>query len=329
MSESHTHNSGSLKIEHIELLEEAVYPWDVELQQLSAGLHTSHMDFLQCNGILLYREFWSQSVHAKGLSPAGHQMIGSALQNPTLWCGRKIDTSTYAHGYTDAEMDFTTPVDSHHLVLLMPDDMFCSTFGEEAGQALSKDHIHHLHYRGKPTDSPVYHWDQLISRYRENPGQLTIANSRKALQSQIEDGVASLIYQGTEPLRKPIRSKQNKVMKDALAIIESRLKVISIPKLAKLVGVSQRVLELTFQQQLGVSPVGYMHRWRLQQAREELAAGDPGVNSVSKAALRWGFTELGRFSVKYRELFGERPSDTLKISRSTNSLRYLDLLRKK
>jgi len=33
--------------------------------------------------------------------------------------------------------------------------------------------------------------------------------------------------------------------------------------------------------------------------------------TVAKIATRFGFTELGRFSVEYREMFGESPSTTL------------------
>jgi transcriptional regulator GlxA family with amidase domain len=34
--------------------------------------------------------------------------------------------------------------------------------------------------------------------------------------------------------------------------------------------------------------------------------------TVSKTATRFGFRELGRFSVEYRTIFGESPSETLR-----------------
>ena len=37
----------------------------------------------------------------------------------------------------------------------------------------------------------------------------------------------------------------------------------------------------------------------------------PAEDKVTAIAAALGFTEIGRFSVRYRELFGESPSQTL------------------
>jgi hypothetical protein len=47
-------------------------------------------------------------------------------------------------------------------------------------------------------------------------------------------------------------------------------------------------------------------------ARCALQKADPGVSRVTDIATEHGFWELGRFSVNYRQLFGESPITTLK-----------------
>jgi AraC family ethanolamine operon transcriptional activator len=50
----------------------------------------------------------------------------------------------------------------------------------------------------------------------------------------------------------------------------------------------------------------------MQAARRMLQNADPEVTCVTDIATEHGFCELGRFAVKYRHLFGETPSATLK-----------------
>jgi AraC-like DNA-binding protein len=43
-----------------------------------------------------------------------------------------------------------------------------------------------------------------------------------------------------------------------------------------------------------------------------LQQADPTITKVTDIATELGFWELGRFSVKYRQIFGETPSTTLR-----------------
>jgi AraC-like DNA-binding protein len=51
---------------------------------------------------------------------------------------------------------------------------------------------------------------------------------------------------------------------------------------------------------------------RLSQARRALLSSDCNVVTVTEIATGFGFVELGRFSVEYRKMFGESPSDSLR-----------------
>jgi AraC-like DNA-binding protein len=84
---------------------------------------------------------------------------------------------------------------------------------------------------------------------------------------------------------------------------------ITLPELASACAVPERTLLRQFQRFLGVSPLAYLRRLRLNAARSELTR--PGSNDpVSDIAIRCGFTHLGRFATEYRRLFNETPSAT-------------------
>lgn len=75
-------------------------------------------------------------------------------------------------------------------------------------------------------------------------------------------------------------------------------------------GVPERTLQHAFREVLGVSPRAWSRLARLHRARQLLSLGG-AAGGVTDVALRCGFDQLGRFSVQYRQLFGERPSETL------------------
>lgn len=78
--------------------------------------------------------------------------------------------------------------------------------------------------------------------------------------------------------------------------------------------VGVRALDRGFRKHLGVSPWQYMLALRLQAVRDDLQAQRHG-GTVTEVALHWGFSNLGTFAARYREHFGERPSDSLRQAR--------------
>jgi AraC-like DNA-binding protein len=85
-----------------------------------------------------------------------------------------------------------------------------------------------------------------------------------------------------------------------------------IQNISDAIGVSSRTLRMACQTQLGISPTQYLLLRRMGMARQALREADPGVTRVTDVATEFGFLELGRFAVKYRQIFGETPSSTLK-----------------
>lgn len=86
----------------------------------------------------------------------------------------------------------------------------------------------------------------------------------------------------------------------------------TVAELAGIAGVGVRVLQESFRRHVGMSPLTYLRRLRLDGVHTELRRADPWQVSVSEVAARWGFTHLGRFAGAYRNRFGEAPSDTLR-----------------
>jgi AraC family transcriptional regulator, ethanolamine operon transcriptional activator len=87
---------------------------------------------------------------------------------------------------------------------------------------------------------------------------------------------------------------------------------VRISDLCRITRVSERTLEYAFNDVMGLSPLAFLTRLRLNRVRAGLLAAKPGSTRVSVEALKWGFWHFGEFSRAYRECFGELPSRTLR-----------------
>lgn len=85
---------------------------------------------------------------------------------------------------------------------------------------------------------------------------------------------------------------------------------LPIPEICAAVGVPERMLRVCCAQFLRLSPLIYQRLRRLNLVRNALQRAE--ASSVREIARRYGFSELGRFAVAYRTVFGETPSTTLR-----------------
>jgi len=87
---------------------------------------------------------------------------------------------------------------------------------------------------------------------------------------------------------------------------------INIESLARQHHISEKTLQNSFKSLFGFAPVHFLRQLKLNLVHNELKKNNQEQSTVSKVALKWGFTHMGQFSRYYTGLFGENPSQTLK-----------------
>jgi len=103
----------------------------------------------------------------------------------------------------------------------------------------------------------------------------------------------------------------------ALASVDRPLQV---PALSRALGVSERTLRKLFNEIHGQPPSRHLRMLRLAQVRRVLLSARGQLVTVTGIATDFGFGELGRFSVEYRKVFGESPSETLHRGRLSKGM---------
>jgi AraC-like DNA-binding protein len=91
-------------------------------------------------------------------------------------------------------------------------------------------------------------------------------------------------------------------------------KPLYLTEMCAAIGVAERTLRLACEEHLGMGPIRYLKLRRMHLVRRTLLRADQSTATVTRLATDHGFWELGRFSVAYRALFGESPSESLRRS---------------
>lgn len=96
---------------------------------------------------------------------------------------------------------------------------------------------------------------------------------------------------------------------------------LSAGDIALYAGVSTRSLFAGFRKYRDTTPMAHLRTLRLEKVHAELSAPSSASESVTRIALRWGFSHLGQFSAAYRQRYGETPSLTLQRAGGPTSRR--------
>ncbi len=105
------------------------------------------------------------------------------------------------------------------------------------------------------------------------------------------------------------RARRQTVADGLVALADVADGPLSLIEVCGTLGVPLRTLNAASNAVLGLPAAAYLRGRRLNRVHAELRRGT--ATSVTEAAMRHGFWELGRFAASYRSTFGEPPSRTL------------------
>jgi AraC-like DNA-binding protein len=133
--------------------------------------------------------------------------------------------------------------------------------------------------------------------------------------SQIEQLVAAALITAQANTYSTFKSKSNIILPKHVRYVKDYIdehanEAIVMADLAQYASVSLRGLYFGFNQYCGISPMQYLKKVRLEKIHDILCSKQ--CESVTEVALSWGFMHLGRFSMEYKQRYGESPSETLR-----------------
>ena len=319
-------SAGKIHATDIEELNYSVWPWDLRMQQVSPGGFRADLDFAQINGILLTHERWSRRVAAIGATPSGYLALAGVCSERTMsWSGAQIDAQNVMTGLDATDIEFVTPDVAEHWVILVPTDLMVGHLGEELAAELLPSG------RSFTSDPRVIRQlgslvVRVIAKLRDNGSNCANDLLLNAIQSQLIGAITELLVGADGNVELATPQRRALACRRALRYAEQLDHPISVDELAGKACVSRRLLELGFKESYDISPQRYLRRVRLNGLHRDLRRTSPEQSTIAEAAHRWGFVELGRTAVEYRQLFGESPSTTLARDGRIDCQRFADAL---
>jgi len=320
--------SGRLETRDIEEQHQASSPLDVRHCQLTPGPFFGWTNFVQINGILFYRQGFSKRVAVDGATPPGFFVFGgsSPYRVPVNVCGADVNRETLVYTQASTEIDFVVPDDSDHWVILVPHDRLLGRLDPEFRLAVLRQCHRHMTCSPALAHTLRQFVCHVIDKFARQPELLTDEWVCKSIESQLLHMLVRMMRLGHGIADTATVLDHQSTLRDVIAVLKGRKQPVTVPDLAVAVKLSQRQLERDFRNALGITPKQYLQRVRMNGARNDLRAAESGFSTVTEIGNDWGFSELGRFAVEYKTLFGESPSKTLRRPAVSVPIRLADAL---
>jgi AraC-like DNA-binding protein len=297
------------------LVSDIMKPHDLHVrgtgQQVNARMH--HMAF---GGVSLNRLKYGADVEIEPgplddfyliqMPLSGHAMITSGNQkvgaDTDLGCVISPSDSTVMHWSADCD----------NLMVRIDRALVDRAIGALSGRLEPETVRFQLGFRWREC-AP---WSCLVQYLNDCASQPFDVFQYRLMVAQIEQLVVStLVSAQPHDMRESKSARCTAVLPRHVKRVQDYLRAnaaepVTADQMAIVAGVSLRSLYAGFKDYCGVSPMQYLRTIRLESARKDLL-NEPDCN-IASIAMRWGFGHLGRFSIEYKERFGESPSQSVR-----------------
>jgi AraC-like DNA-binding protein len=153
---------------------------------------------------------------------------------------------------------------------------------------------------------------------REAPEMIENPNTAQGLEQTLKLALGACLADCGTTEQASTRRQHQKIMRRFHTVLDANAeRPLYVLEIAKAVGASVRSLTACCHDYLGMGPKKYLMLRRMHLARQALLLASPSTDTVTDAATQYGFWQFGRFAGRYKDLFGELPSVTLRKARAT------------
>ncbi len=291
------------------MMKEAVF-WDLDIRQFTRGAYHNRVEVVHTGRMQISRTTYNVGVMVQGAITKGHISFSFLLpcDKPIHYCGSMTEPGHCMIVQHDQVFEFISSDAVEFLTLVFSPELVKQKIIQLGGRSLAgliNKRIVYIHPEKQHKILNLL--NSIVHRLQNLSMPLTPVQELFLEEMVIEQLLLAVRFDISLklPHRLGVAGKANRIIR---ANLRSRL---TVNDLCTAVGCSPRTLQMAFKECFGVSPREYIHILRLNEVGRELRR-NPDNTFVSEAAMKYGFSHLGRFAGDYRLFFGKLPSSTKK-----------------
>jgi AraC-like DNA-binding protein len=294
---------------------QAVFPFaDVELFPTAKGNFHAEITQVRMNRIWTHRIHMSlPEINTVAVKP-GRRSIGFLTEcnsSSLLDCGLEVRHGDIVLNRSDV-VHQRSGADFHYGTVSLPSDDLAAAAKAIVGCELPE----------KPYKSTIRPPSALMCRLlklhksigqlaHNTPDILELPEVILALETELTHILVRCLAEG-HPLEMSAGGRRQATLTRFVEFLKANPdRPLYLTEICAAIGVAERALRVACEEHLGMGPIRYLTLRRMHLVRQALLHSNPSTATVTRTVTDHGFWELGRFSVAYRALFGETPSETL------------------
>ena len=295
----------------------AIQAADVELYPTTRG--SFHAELTQIGLNRLWMQRFHQKlpqVNAVAIKP-GRSVIGflTSARHPLLQhCGMGVSAGDIIVNDFDV-MHQRSGADFHYGSMSLPLEDFDAAAQAVSGLEFPGTTLKHLVHPSPALMSRLLEAHKTVGQMAEtSPEIFKLPGVVQALEQRLVHIMVRCLTEGLPSKMTTGNHRHGVIVARFEQFLEANPNTpLYLPQICAAVGAAERTLRGACEQHLGMGPIRYLALRRMHLVRRALLrAVSSTTTTVTKIATDHGFWELGRFSVTYRALFDETPSETLR-----------------
>lgn len=294
--------------------------WQLELNQMSPGKIDYCLSIQKIGGLQFFRERTNRVLMKRGACWPGSVIFSFVIHaHGAAWLGgHRLDDCRMTFLADGQQMPETlTPEGLDVLYIALDKRQLAEKLAACGQHAIAQRLLSHqaiaLQYKDDLLQtSPM---SQVVGQSDALHGAGAASGQLPFSEEQLLNYLLTVI--GSAQSIHPVTDTHNKQVIDRARslLLSDDGQSPSVTDVAAELGISRRYLQTCFNKAVGIPATAFVRAEKLNRVRRDLLKARQSLNTsmIGDVATEAGFSHLSRFAAEYRQLFGELPSETVRL----------------